>query len=375
MSNVLPKICFIAHQAYPTIAELERGHIGGVEWQTTLMAKWFANKGYDITMLTWDLGQKDNKQIAGVKILKICREQAGLRGLRFFHPKWTGLIQAMKRANAGIYYQNCADCVTGQAALWCKKHNRKFVYSVANDVDVNIKLPEMKKFRDRILYKYGLKNADKIIVQTKHQQELLKSGFGRDSVVIAMPCIGPTEQEFSPPDFSSKRILWIGRICRQKRPDKLIEIAKALSMFNFDLVGPVYKTEYAQKVFEQAKQTSNITVHGPVPRQKTSEFYKRSACLICTSDFEGFPNTFLEAWSFGLPIISTFDPDNVIQTHKLGFVAKDIDELAEQIKLITDIRDLWEECSRNARNYYISHHSPDVVIPKFERVFSDVVKL
>lgn len=365
-----PKICLIAHKAYGAMANANSAHIGGVEWQTTLMAKWLAAREYDISMLTWDTDHPENQIIDKVKLIKICHENAGFPGLRFFHPKWTSLIQAMKAADADIYYQNCGECVTGQAALWCKKNKKKFVYSVANDVDVQKNLPEMKKLRDRILYRYGIKNADKIIVQTEFQKKLLKQSFNRESTVIPMPCTGPSQQEYQPPELKTPlRILWIARICRQKRPDKLINIAKKCHDINFDLVGPVYKTKYAQNVLKQTKKISNINIHGPIPRDQTHQFYQQASALISTSEFEGFPNTFLEAWSYGLPIFSTFDPDNLIKSRKLGFTSASIDELAQALNNLRNSPDVFNMYSKNAREYYTQNHTPEIVMPKFEKIF------
>jgi hypothetical protein len=50
-------------------------------------------------------------------------------------------------------------------------------------------------------------------------------------------------------------------------------------------------------------------------------------------------------------------------------------ELIEKVKLILNSPDLWKEYSLNARDYYLKNHSPDVVMPKFERAFLAVVKL
>ena len=35
-------ICFVAHFAYGELASIDTGHIGGVERQTSQMAKWLA---------------------------------------------------------------------------------------------------------------------------------------------------------------------------------------------------------------------------------------------------------------------------------------------------------------------------------------------
>ena len=102
-----PSICIISHFAYGAMTGGRSGHIGGVEWQTSLTAKWLAAKGYTVSMLTWDEGGPAEEQIDGVRVIKICKKEAGRRGLRFFHPRWSSLIQAMRRANADVYYHNC----------------------------------------------------------------------------------------------------------------------------------------------------------------------------------------------------------------------------------------------------------------------------
>jgi len=371
-------ICFIAHFAYGALAGGTSGHIGGVERQTSLMAKWLAKNGYKVSMLTWDEGQQDGVEIDKVQIFKMCRRDAGIKGLRFFWPKWTSLYAAMRRADANIYYQNCGEYVTGQVALWCRRHGRKFVYSVASDPDCDGRLPEMHTLRERFLYRYGLKHADRVIVQTRRQHEMLRADFGCDSIVIPMPCPGPSEEEYAAirdVHNGSSNVLWIGRICKVKRPDRLLDLAQLCPEAHFDLVGPADKTDYAQKICERVKDIFNITYHGPASREQVSQFYQKAGILCCTSEFEGFPNTFLEAWSYGLPIISTFDPDNLIADRNMGIIAQDVQELAAGIRALLGEPQRWQQASEAARLYYLENHTVETVMAKFERIFCEITDI
>lgn len=353
------------------------GKIGGIERQQALISKWFAAKGYPVTMLTWDEGGPAEEMIDGVRVLKICRQHTGLPGLRFLHPKWTSLNRALALADADLYYQNCGEVVTGQVALWCKRYGRRFVYSVASDPDCDPRLPEMN-LRERVLYRYGLRKADRVIVQTRRQKKMLKEGFGLDAEVIPMPCAGPDEHLYSAPfapQPGSARVLWVGRVCQVKRPDRLVEVARACSDVQFDMVGPIYGDAYTQEMRRRAEATPNIRFHGPVALAQVGRYYRRASLLLCTSDYEGFPNTFLEALSYGLPIVSTFDPDNLIIEKGLGKVGKDICELADGIRELLDSSAKWLKVSQSAREYYLENHMVDKVMGRFERVFCDFVDI
>ncbi len=370
-------ICLVAHFAYGAMVGGKTGHIGGVERQTSLMARWLAANGYQVSMLTWDEGQPNAEEVDGVRVHTICRQDAGVWGLRFFHPRWTGLIRAMRAADAEVYYHNCAEYVTGQIALWCGRHNRGFVYSVANDPECDPSLPDVRGARVKMLYRYGLRHADRIISQTTKQQGMLRQGFGLDSTVIPMPCPSPTDVSLPPhvarePD--ARRILWIARICEQKRPDLFLDLAEACPDLQFDFVGPVdNRLTYSVAQRDRARSIPNVTVHGAVERDRVAEFYRKALCLCSTSDFEGFPNTFLEAWSHGLPIVSTFDPDGLIARHGLGVVGTDCQMLAAGIRSLLNSSTQREETSQAARAYFRRTHAIETVMPQFEAVLREVV--
>ena len=339
------------------------------------MAKWLAEKGYNVCILTWDEGQEDGVEIDGVKVFKMCRRDEGIKGMRFLWPRWTSLYAAMKRANSDIYYQNCAEYVTGQVAFWCKKHEKKFIYSVASVPDCDKKLPEMYTFRERFLYRYGLRYSDKIIVQTNKQRDMLRDNFGVDSIVIPMPCPGPDDKEYAKTEKSrnsSERVLWLGRVCEVKRPDRLIELAKICPDVQFDFVGPADNSEYVRNVCHEAQSVPNITFHGPASRNRVAQFYKQAKILCCTSDFEGFPNTFLEAWSYGVPVVSTVDPDNIISEKGLGKIGKDITSLSHGILELLKSDEKWRKASRAAREYYVQNHEVNMAMEKFENIFCEV---
>jgi hypothetical protein len=55
-----------------------------------------------------------------------------------------------------------------------------------------------------------------------------------------------------------------------------------------------------------------------VADERIGEFLREAALFTHTSPAEGFPNSFLEAWSYGLPTITCFDPDGIITRERLG---------------------------------------------------------
>jgi glycosyltransferase involved in cell wall biosynthesis len=102
------------------------------------------------------------------------------------------------------------------------------------------------------------------------------------------------------------------------------------------------------------------------------DLYRRATCLCCTSQHEGFPNTFIEAWSHGIPVVTTFDPDGVVQRLGLGFVAYDILGLTNGISSLAEQSALWLNYSRRARDYYTANHQQDAALRRFETAFTQL---
>lgn len=352
--------------------------MGGIERQQSLMARWFAANGFRVSMLTWDEGQADHLVVDGVRLIKLCQRNEGLPGLRFFHPRWTTLYRALEIADADIYYHNSAEYVTGQVAAWCRRHGKKFVYSVASDPACDPTLPTLHKFYERAFYRYGIRHADRVIVQTRWQQKRLRDGFNLDSVIVKMPCPGPSTAEYrepSPPSPTGCRVVWVGRMSKVKRLELLLDVAVAAPEIHFVLAGgSEFETPYTLEIIARARTIPNVTVMGRVAREMMPKVYGEASCLILTSSHEGFPNTFLEAWSHGLPVLSTVDPDRLISEEGLGVVASDRDSLVKGIRSYVEDSNRWIQASRNARSYYLAHHTVEETMRRFKETFLQLLR-
>lgn len=370
------RICIVAHNAYGAMRGGNTGHAGGVEHQTSMTARWLAGRGHETSLLVWNENNKEEELIEGVRVISLCRQHDGLKVIKFVHPRWTSLVKTMAMADADIYYHNGAEYVTGQIALWCRIHNRRFVFSVASDMDCHSASPDTRKLYVRYLYRYGLRKADKIIVQTENQKRMLIEHYGLESVILPMPCRGPLDHESKTSNSSKsiKRVLWVGRIDREKRLELLLEAADAMPDVIFDVAGKPSDpgNPYSSNVIAKAASYSNVNVHGMVPRSKMADLYRNASVLCCTSLYEGFPNVFLEAWSCGIPIVSTFDPDNLIKRKNLGLSVNNKSDLIARIRQLLTSESRYEALSQNARQYYAENHELNRAMMNFEKLFHDV---
>jgi glycosyltransferase involved in cell wall biosynthesis len=348
----------------------EEGHVGGVERQTSLLARWLAGRGHRVGLVTWREGEAADETIHGVRVLKVCRREDGWPGLRFVHPRWTSLCAALARADARTYYHNCGEQVTGQVAWWARRHRRRFVFSTASDMDTDPALPDLPSWRERRLYRYGLRRASRVVAQTETQVRRLRQSFGVEAEAVPMPCPGPSVAEFEPPAWRSEApVLWVGRISRVKRLDRLLDVAAACPEIAFDVVGPSEDGPLAAGLLERARALPNIAVHGGVTRARMGDLYRRAGALLCTSDREGFPNTFIEAWSHGLPLVTTHDPDGLVARLGLGVaVPRDPASIASALRGLVRSPASWTEASVRARRHYLENHTVDRVMERFERI-------
>lgn len=371
------RLCFVAPNGFGALTGNATEHTGGIERQTSLWARWFAGRGHDVQIVTWDVGQRDGERIAGVTARKLCRSDAGLPGLRYFHPRWTSLVAALNAADADVYVYMNGDSKLGQMALWCGRRRKPLAYYVSSNRSIDPSLPGIVA-REKPLYRFGLRRADCILVQTAWQQRRLLEFCGRSSIVVGMPC----DEVATEAATAAKRVepgnpmvLWVGRISPEKRFEWLLELAAGCPDVRFEVAGAPNKASgYAEALWRRAATLPNLTLHGRVAEPAAmAGLYRRAALLCCTSSSEGFPNTFLEAWSHGVPVVTTFDPDGLVAERGLGAVATDVPGLAAAMRNLLASPEAYERCSRNARSHYRRHHRPDHVLGHVERLFGELV--
>jgi len=100
---------------------------------------------------------------------------------------------------------------------------------------------------------------------------------------------------------------------------------------------------------------------------------------VSNSDFEGFPNTVVEYFAAGRPVVTT-DAGGVkemVSDHKNGILvpAGDDDGLYGAIALLIDNDALRETLAKNAQKTIANGFSEDHMIDQLERFFRESVSL
>jgi glycosyltransferase involved in cell wall biosynthesis len=220
-----------------------------------------------------------------------------------------------------------------------------------------------------MIYEYGLRNVDRIFVQNEEQARLCRDNLGRQSVLVRNIYPMPAHK---PVDPDTGRILWVSTIRGLKRPGLFLDLAEAMPDRKFRMIGGPGDGERGlfDAIKVRAASIPNLQFLGFMPFEKTEEQFDQATLFVNTSESEGFPNTFLQAWARGIPSISFVDAGARLDGKPVGMRIQSFAELLELVNRVSIDEAARMEEGQRCAEYVERTHSPDVIIELYEREFA-----
>lgn len=340
--------------------------VGGaaVEWYNWM--KGFRKIGCDFGILTWEGANNaiNNKEF-DYDIVESYHVEKGIPKIRLFTYRIPMFYNAVKKYNPHFVIQGCALINTGIFAFIAKRLGKPFIHRIGSDMDVDGRISRTFSKFSLAVYNYGIRNASHISCQNKYQFNILKKKYPNKSIsVLYNPFEIKNEYEIEPKEY----IAWIGNFRYEKNLPALADIAKILPQYKIKIAGTKFDKidEDTNRGLNELEKLKNVKFIGHIDNSEILQYLNKAYCLLNTSRLEGFPNTFLEAWSTGTPVISTknVNPDNIITDYNLGFVANNYEELPELLKKMIEENNYLNFYS-TCKNYVKEYHDPEKLASKF----------
>jgi glycosyltransferase involved in cell wall biosynthesis len=371
-----PHVCFVAPLAWPVLARDSKIEvIGGAEVQQSILARALAHAGYRVSMICLDFGQPQRAVVDGVTVYKSHRPEGGVPVLRFIHPRMTLMWQAMRAANADIYYQRCSAMLTSLVAEFCRRYGKRSIYAGASDTDFMPGRQEIRYWRDRWLFERGLARVDRLVVQNATQQKACRANYGREATLI--PSCYERPRNTLPGGGTS--VLWVATLHEYKRAELFLELARRLPHRQFVLVGgPPFEDSRDSGYFEEiraaAQALPNVEFTGFLPLARVETYFDQARVLVNTSVYEGMPNTFLQAWSRGVPTVAFVDTGATLGGTPLYKVATSLEQAEAEIERLLADQPYWANASARAREYFERTHSCTGVLARYMQLFDNLMQ-
>ncbi len=348
------KICIIV----PTHVSAK---VGGAQYQAQCLTDVLVESGkYDVYFIAQRT--KPNYKPTKYTLIHISKTHKIRRGE--FLLDIPNLYKTLVKINPDFIYQRVGCTFTGVAAYFCRKYNSKMIWHVASDSDVIKNLHFQKQgIIQRIekkFFEYGIRNADMIVTQTKNQAEMLYENYHIQATSI-IPNFHPLPSERLIKN-STKDIIWIGNIKKVKQPELFIKLAESLSNLDnvrFRMVGMKLDNIKQQRLLEQKINTlDNLEYLGGMDHTSVMKIIACSHILVNTSKWEGFSNTFIEAWMREVPVVTLgINPDEVFTNNRIGYCSNDMNDMVKNVRRLIIDNKLRDEYANNASIYAEKNHS------------------
>ena len=207
----------------------------------------------------------------------------------------------------------------------------------------------IRKLRD-IMYSF----ADGVVVQNENNNKYFSKFIQKKSRVIFNPVDAEEYKGIALETEKENKIVCVGRIIKQKNNIMMLKafanICEEFKDYKLVFYGDGDMREELEKQAETLQIADRVVFAGNV--KNVIEHIKDAQMYVMTSNYEGMPNTLLEAMCAGLPVISTrvSGAVDVIENGKNGALVdvNDVAALTEEIRHFITDKEHATRCAKNA---------------------------
>jgi glycosyltransferase involved in cell wall biosynthesis len=340
-----------------------RGGGGGAELQTVLLARELTARGLDVAHIVYPV--EDPLPPGPESPALVVRPRPGRGGLV---REAAAIWRSLSKADARVVVVRGSGGYVAAIASWCKRRGRKLVLATSNELDFDLHRADRRRLILRA-YARAARRSRRLVVQTERQVELARRTFPElDPVLI------PSFAELAEPAVADgEYFLWTDRMTGYKRPEKYLELAELVPEARFRMVASESSEtspELRDPVYARARELANLELLPRRSRSTLLEEVRGAVAIVKTSEVEGMPNVFLEAWARGVPVVSLgVDPGGRIARHGAGLLAHgSMDRLAAHVRRLWEAPALRAELGARGRELVLAEHSLDAVADRWEEL-------
>lgn len=319
---------------------------GGATIQTKNWIIGFENLCYKVVVVSTK--QVDNKHDIPIEQIRSKKP--------FYLPYILTYIRILSKHKPELVYYSIPWWSNVFSMIIIRSFNIKIIQRISNDFLVDKRSVRFFGKIKYILFKFSLNICDIILCQNSYQLHTLKKKYPKSKIY---KIINPFSiEEKDPINELGEYVAWVGMFQYQKNLTALAEIAKKLPQIQFKIAGEAYRniSDKTREAIISLEKLKNVKFVGLLKNDDIRDFLKKSFCLLNTSYFEGFSNTYLEAFSVGKPVVTrkVTDPDQRITRYQLGISVEEYADIPEAIlKVIEERFD-----SKKIFDYVIKYHDP-----------------
>lgn len=251
----------------------------------------------------------------------------------------------------------------GIASEYAKKHSLRHIHFIAsnNDVKSREKKITWRKVFNKLELKYFNKvfsGNTKIVVQNEEQRRLVEKNQKSKSILLSQAA---PENDAALIDKMEDqlKVVWIANFKPLKRPEKFLEIVQHFKNRNditFSMIGG-YSNTYYNDLLKPYHEVSNFQYLGELTNDEVNKVLDTAHVLVNTSDYEGFSNTFIQAWLRQVVILSLHsDPNSILTDKQIGFKTNNVYNVNTKLECLMKEPNNLKMLGARAREYALKHH-------------------
>ncbi len=347
---------------------------GGAERVFTLMANFWNQKGFDVTVISLDSPSNPPFFQLDPQIkyhpLNLLKEEKSLVGKAIRTIKQIWLTRAkVKMVNPDVVIAQLDIAIFLAITSTVLSKVKSMAYE-GNNPYLNTTNKYLQQFNN-FLYRF----ADRIILQTHQIARTFPQNLQKKISVIYNPITVPNaqlEENDYLRNFQNKTVISVGRLEHQKGYDILLEAFQIFLNKNPGWKLVILGEGQLRPELENMCKDLGISENVKMPGREKHPFERLKDCSIyvLSSRFEGLPNALLEAMSMGLPVISTrcrFGPEEIISHQENGLLipVEDPMALADALRQLAQNVEFCQSIGTKAKDI-MKVCSPEVVMQQWE---------